>query len=124
MVSGKWSDYKEPEGLVEGRRIRPDSFEDRSGCGEASRVYLFHGNRWHGYPPGHPLFDASFTYTSKTTGEKKTVYYKDLYQKTKETSMAYVRGGFEVFEIWEHEFTEWKKCPCPVERLLHKFEES
>ena len=120
--SGKWSDYEEPEGLVDGRRIRPDSFEDMSNIGgAASRVYLFHGNRWHGYPPGHPEFNSSFVRKSKTTGESTTVYYKDLYEKTKESSKAYVDAGYEVYEIWEHEFKEWKRCPCPIERLVHRF---
>ncbi len=59
---------KEIEGLVDGRKLRPDGFlPDETGLTQGT-VYLFHGNLWHGYPEGHEQFDDVTSIFSKRTG--------------------------------------------------------
>ena len=108
-VSGEWNGYQEVKGLVEGRKIRPDGFlPDPSGATKGT-VYLFHGNRWHGYPPGHPKHGGEQVFRSARTGIERRVSNADLYAKTEADSQAYLAAGYTVVEMWEHDFKEVKK---------------
>ena len=108
-VSGEWNGYQEVEGLVEGRQIRPDGFlPDPSGATKGT-VYLFHGNRWHGYPPGHPKHGGEQVFRSARTGIERRVSNADLYAKTEADSKAYLKAGYAVVEMWEHDFKEVEK---------------
>jgi len=107
--SGEWNGYQEVEGLVEGRKIRPDGFlPDPSGATKGT-VYLFHGNRWHGYPPGHPKHGGEQVFRSARTGIERHVKNADLYTKTEADSQAYRAAGYKVVEMWEHDFKEVEK---------------
>jgi hypothetical protein len=109
-VSGEWNGYDEVEGLVEGRQIRPDGFlPDPLGATKGGTVYLFHGNRWHGYPPGHPAHGGEQVFRSARTGIERRVSNADLYAKTEADSQAYLAAGYTVVEMWEHDFKEVEK---------------
>jgi len=108
-VSGEWNDFKEVEGLVAGRKIRPDGFlSDPSGATRGT-VYLFHGNRWHGFPPDHPKHFGEQVFRSVRTGEERRFRNADLYAKTEASSQAYLAAGYGVVEMWEHQFREAEK---------------
>ena len=119
-VSGEWNGYQEVEGLVEGRQIRPDGFlPDPSGATKGV-VYLFHGNRWHGYPPGHPKHGGEQVFRSARTGIERHVKNADLYAKTEADSQAYLAAGYKVVEMWEHDFKKAEKHNGELMRLLKR----
>jgi hypothetical protein len=108
-VSGEWDSFQEVKGLVPGRQIRPDGFlPDASGATKGT-VYLFHGNRWHGYPPDHPKHGGEQVFRSARTGIERRVKNADLYAKTEADSKAYLAAGYKVVEMWEHDFKEVEK---------------
>lgn len=69
---------------------RPDAFNE-----DTNTVYLFHGNWYHGYPPGHPK-----EYTTCVRGQLAHV----LWEKTMQAMDVYAEEGFRVIYIWEHEY--------------------
>jgi hypothetical protein len=118
--TGRWTGDEET-GLVEGRQLRPDGFlADETGETRGT-VYLFHGNRWHGFPEGHPRFDEVFYAISKRTGKRREWKASDRYARTMEDHQAYVAAGFKLFFVWENEFsrTQLKRNPVPLLSILH-----
>jgi len=54
--------------LVDGRRLRPGGFlPDTTGASKGT-VFLLRGNRWHGFPEGHPRFNEVTCVWNKNTG--------------------------------------------------------
>jgi hypothetical protein len=110
-----WNDYKEVEGLVAGRKIRPDGYlaAGASGtewaAGAKGVAYLYHGNRWHGFPPGHSRFDSVFTFRSQRTGATRELKASDLYMKTEAATLEYLKSGYAVVEVWEHDFINYER---------------
>ena len=72
-------------------------------------VYLYHGNRFHGYPPGHSKYEDSYTVTSGRTGVSRTILYKDLYTKTLDTTKCYLDNGYVVVEMWGDDFLRFER---------------
>jgi hypothetical protein len=72
-------------------------------------VYLFHGNRFHGFPVGHPSHGGEQVFRSARTGKERRLKNADLYAKTETDSQAYLNAGFKVIEMWEHDFKEVEK---------------
>jgi len=127
-ASGEWNDFQEVKNLVPGRKIRPDgylSIEEltrlvpsgtpfdsivRERCvaeGKKGVVFLFHGHRWHGYPPNHPKYGDVIVYQS-ATGAKREVNASDLYAQTAADTDAYTEAGYVVVTIWESRFAEFE----------------
>jgi hypothetical protein len=97
---------QEITGLIPGSRARPDSFvRDRN------EVWLYHGNYFHGYPPGHEKHE-SVCNNGKTSPE--------LYEATMIQMQLYKEHGYTVNYIWEHEYikTTTKKCPAPIDSVI------
>ena len=40
--------------------------------------------------------------------------YKELYQNTLKQQDMYVKEGYRVFVVWEHEYKTTKRAKCPV----------
>ena len=117
-VSGEWNDFKEVKGLVSGRKIRPDGFlPDPSGSTKGV-VYLFHGNRWHGYPPSHPKHEEEQVFCSKRTGAEERITNSDLYAKTEADTQAYLAAGYGAVEMWAHDFKEVERSNGLLQSLL------
>ena len=98
-ASGEWNGYGEVEGLVPGRKIRPDGFLPDASGATKDTAYLYHGNRWHGYPEGHPNHKGEQLFRSARTGAERCVKNADLYAKTEADTQAYPAG-----------YTVWSKC--------------
>ena len=117
-VSGEWNGYEEVEGIVPGRKIRPDGFlPDASGATKGT-AYLHHGNRWHGYPPGHPEHGGEQVFRSARTGAETRVKNADLYAKTEANTQAYLAAGYGVVEMWGHDFKEVERSNGLLQSLL------
>ena len=117
-ASGEWNEYREVEGLVPGRKIRPDGFlPDPSGATNGT-VYLYHGNRWHGYPPGHPDHAGEQVFRSARTGIERRVMNADLYAKTEADTQAYLTVGYGVVDMWGHDFRDAEKHNGLLQSLL------
>ncbi len=99
-VGGSRTEGREMRGLIPGRRIQPDGYQE-----ETETVWLFHGNYFHGYPPGHPRHE-----TYLNNGK----WGPDLYKKTMEQMALYVKHGYTVRYVWEHEYLETTRARCPV----------
>jgi hypothetical protein len=85
--------------------MKPDSFvPDESGKSKGS-VYQFHGNEYHGYPPGHEK------HATLLSGSKK--WGPDAYGATLAKDRLYLEAGYRVFVTWEHEFMECERQTCP-----------
>ena len=102
----------EKEGLIPGRKFRPDAFIEPGlpihlpgkYSGEKGAVYLFHGNPWHGFPKGHPKYEANnFVGTPN----------KLLFEKTVQQHELYKAQGYRVFFVWRHEFKKATRKTCP-----------
>ena len=107
---------KEKEGLIPGRRFRPDAFIEagmpihlpHETSGPKGAVYLYHGNEWHGYPQGHHKHEAR---------NHLGIPYKELYERTLREQKLYKDEGYCVFVVWEHEYQTTKRTRCPVNIL-------
>jgi hypothetical protein len=113
-IKGGGTEGSEVKGLIPGRKYRPDSYvPDPSGATKGS-VYLYHGNKWHGYPPEHA---GHQTYLH--TG----IWAADAYEATIEVQKLYVEHGYRVFVVWAHEFAECerKRCPRDVREVCREF---
>jgi hypothetical protein len=112
MDPTKWTG-NEKKGLIPGRHIRPDAYIEPDlpihlegeTSGPKGAVYLFHGNEWHGYPPGHPKYNDNNHYGDS---------YKERYHKTLAQEEMYKMEGYRVFVVWEHEYGASEKAKCPV----------
>lgn len=108
-VSGEWNGYKEVEGLVLERKLRPDGFlADPTGATKGT-VYLYQGNRWHGYPAGHLEHGGEQVFRSARTGAEKRIRNVDLFAKTEANTETYLQAGYVVVQMWEHDFKEAEK---------------
>jgi hypothetical protein len=67
--------------------------------------WLFHGNYFHGFPPDHPKHE-----TYLNNGK----WGPDLYKDTMEQMALYVKHGYTVRYVWEHEYIETTRATCPV----------
>ena len=74
--------------------------------GPKGAVYLFEGNYWHGYPPGHPKYND--------IRKKGNIPFKELYEKTLKVQDRYLKQGIRVFVIWEHEYTRTTRVRSPL----------
>jgi len=119
-VSGDWNDYKEVEGLIKNRKIRPDGFLPDDSKATKGTVYLYHGNRWHGYPPEHTLHGGEQVFRSARTGAETRYKNADLYAKTEADSRAYLKAGYAVVEMWEHDFKVAEKSPGLLQGMLRR----
>ncbi len=90
----------EIQGLIPGRKYRPDSYVE-----ETREVWLFHGNHWHGYPPGHNRHDYGVGHHD--------IPSSDLYTATAAQMDIYSRAGYKVKYVWEHEYNETTKARYP-----------
>ena len=74
--------------------------------------HRYHGNRYHGYPPDHPMH--------KTFGVGHT-WGAALYNKTRRRTEQYIKGPLvdskgkvatyaAILEVWEHSYLEYKKA--------------
>jgi hypothetical protein len=99
-VGGSRTEGREIRGLIPGRRIQPDGYQE-----ETKTVWLFHGNYFHGFPPDHPKHE-----TYLNNGK----WGPDLYKDTMEQMALYVKHGYTVRYVWEHEYIETTRATCPV----------
>ena len=113
----------EVEGLVPGRRLRPDGFLEDPARVHRGTVYLFHGNRWHGYPEGHPDH-AAVSYFTNSRGEEIEWSNEDNFLRTMQDHHAYQTAGYRVVFVWEHEFQQTlrRRFPIPLGSILHQLE--
>jgi hypothetical protein len=99
---------EEPRGLVPAKHVnfRPDCYIE-----ELKTVVLFHGNHWHGWPPGHAKHLPHVK-----LGNKKTSM--QAFQDTVADMKCYVDAGFCVWYVFEHEWRTNKSKSVVCE--LHK----
>ncbi len=86
--------------LIPGRQFRPDSYVP-----ERKEVWLFHGNYWHGYPPGHDRHDYGVGHHD--------IPSSDLYIATATQMDIYHQAGYIVKYVWEHEYNETTRVKYP-----------
>ena len=91
---------REVEGLVPGRRVRPDGYS-----AETKTVWLFHGNYYHGYPPDDPRHETAIGVGSQSAAM--------LFEATTLNMQLYSKRGFVVKYVWEHEYYQTEKASCP-----------
>jgi len=108
-VGGSRTEGREMRGLIPGRRIQPDGYQE-----ETKTVWLFHGNYFHGFPPDHAKHE-----TYLNNGK----WGPDLYKDTMEQMALYVKHGYTVRYVWEHEYIETTRARCPVSLrdVVHTF---
>ena len=101
---------EEVRGLVPGSKCRPDSYQDNS-----KTVWLFHGSYYHGFPPGHPKHETF------GVGDQ---WGPDLWEATVEQMKLYVKCGYVVNYIMEHEYQETRvrRFPRALGTVVHRFE--
>ena len=109
FVGGSRAEGREMRGLIPDRRIQPDGYQE-----ETKTVWLFHGNYFHGYPPDHAKYET------RGIGGK---WGPDLYKATMEQMALYVKHGYTVKYVWEHEYLETTRARCPVSLrdVVHAF---
>jgi hypothetical protein len=89
--------------------MRPDGVvRDSKGVKE---VWEFHGNRFHGYPPDHALFNEYVGVNNTPASE--------LYEATA-AKMDLFAEDYIVRYVWAHEFKECSapKCPRPIKSII------
>ena len=89
--------------LIPNSKLRPDGYREKR-----REVWLFHGNYYHGYPPGHPCCEEAGAHG---------VPCAELWQRTMEQHDLYFNAGCIVMYIWEHEFNATQRANYP--RRLH-----
>ena len=106
----KW-EGKEVEGLVAPHKHRPDGVA-RDAAGAVTRVFFYHGNLFHGFPPEHEAYDTTVVLPqiSKKTGQQMSVNTKDRYEKTMKDMQLFKDRGYVVHYLWEHHHKEWKRA--------------
>ena len=85
--------------LIPKSKMRPDGY-----CEERKDVWLFHGNYYHGFPPGHPRHGRVGAHNMPGT---------ELWLRTMEQHDIYMRAGYSVKYIWEHEFVMTQSVNYP-----------
>jgi hypothetical protein len=51
---------------------------------------------------------------SARTGAVRRVAAKDLYYKTEEDTLTYIREGYTVYELWENDLLDVEKYNTPI----------
>ena len=112
----------EKEGLIPGRKFKPDAFIEPGRpihlpgetSGEKGAVFLYHGNLWHGFPEGHPKYEANNFWGTPN---------KLLFEKTVQQHVLYKAQGYRVFFVWEHDFktTTRKRHPVPIRDVVREY---
>ena len=102
-------DGKEVEGLVPGRKLRPDAYDEKTKV-----VWLFHGEWYHGYPAWHPKHDSIVA---------RGMSSKTQWQKTVHDMQAYKDAGYQVKYILSEEYiqTTVSKCPRLLKECIRDF---
>ena len=90
----------EVSGLIPGRAFRPDAYLPGAYGGKGT-VFLFHGNRCHGFQPGHPEHET-FCGLSREWGP-------DAYASTLAQHELYKQHGYCVKFIWQHQYKRNKR---------------
>lgn len=105
---------REVEGLVAPHRDRPDGVVRDDVSGAVRRVWFYHGNHVHGYPPEHALHDSVLSMTGRRAS--------DAYAHTMQSMQRFADYGYEVRYVWAHEFHAFAMCARaarrPCEQLL------
>ena len=96
---------KEQKGLLQAHpNMKPDCYvPDPTGVSKGT-IYQYHGNEWHGYPPGHPKEHEMLL--CGMTG-------REAYEITQAKDRLYTSAGYRLFRIWGHEFAECQRAKCP-----------
>eukprot|EP00808_Paulinella_micropora_P009979 g28177.t1 len=100
------------EARVPGTKLLLDGYDEARNC-----VYEFHGNAYHGFPPGHPKYTEG---RSSLHGRLN----RDLYRETM-ARMYFIRqkmpAGCRMFYAWEHEYARIKDKPlASAASILHE----
>ncbi|GBM04002.1 hypothetical protein AVEN_156168-1, partial [Araneus ventricosus] len=105
-----WKDGIEIKYALNGNgEMKIGKFDVDGFCEEQNTIYQYHGCFFHGciscFDPDvvNPLKDLSM---------------RSLYEKTKEISNILRSKGFQVIEIWEHDFQKMKKADDYVKEFL------
>ena len=108
----------EVEGLIPGRKFRPDGVLYDNGT--ITTVFFFHGNLYHGYPPDHELYDTEITLPipSKKDGHCKVVNTRERYEKTMHDTQLFVDQGYKVCYLWEFEYIAARRAKKPIKEAL------
>ena len=97
----------EVQGLVPGRKLRPDGHVDGSGV-----VWLFHGCWYHGYPPCHPKHESSVA---------RGRWGPDVYAQTMQQMEEYKAVGLRVLYVWSCEYEETHPpYPRALRTIVHE----
>ena len=100
VEEGAWVG-REVEGLVAPHRDRPDGVVRDAVSGAVRRVWFYHGNHVHGYPPEHALHDSVLSMTGRLAS--------DAWASTMQSMQRFADRGYEVRYVWAHEFRPfWK----------------
>jgi hypothetical protein len=84
--------------------MTPDVFvPDLTGVSKGL-VYQYHGNEWHGYPPGHPKANSIL---------RNGMVASDAFERTNRLDQRYLDAGYRVFQVWGHEFAECERAVAP-----------
>ena len=119
---------KDPEGC----ELTPLVHRPRAGVdgtlillSEVKYLFQFHGNRFHGYQPGHPLYRAF------GVGHQ---YNPVLFNRTMFRTHEYICGeldggetpisdGVKLIEVWENDWQDYKRNPdVPLKFFVHERE--
>ena len=111
-VTKEW-EGKEVEGLVAPHRHRPDGVIRDAQTGNVERVFFYHGNLWHGYPPEHERYNTLIQNNFKSDKEH-WVNTKERYEKTMREMELFKARGYEVLYLWEHDHDSAKKKKLPL----------
>ena len=89
--------------------LRPDGVVP--GAKGVKEVWEFHGNRFHGYPPGHALFNEYIGVNNIPASQ--------LYEATA-AKMDLFAKDYTVRYVWEHEYKECtaSKCPRSIKSII------
>jgi len=90
IVPGELPQGSEVGGLIPGRRLRPDSYRP-----EQREVWFYHGDWYHGFPPGHRKHESFIV------GDQ---WGPDVYTATMKMMQLFVDQGMSVKYTWETEF--------------------
>ena len=95
----------EVQGLVPGRRFRPDGY-----IPERREAWFFHGNWFHGFPPDHEKHNSAVNNGASS---------KELYAATLGVMELFVQNGYTVKCVWEHEYRlTVGPCPRPLRSVV------
>jgi hypothetical protein len=87
LVPGQSPEGTEARDLVPGRRFRPDAY-----VAELKEVWFYHGDWFHGFPPGHAKH-LSFVHRDQ--------WGPDLVEATMDSMRLFLDAGYSVKYAWE-----------------------